>query len=169
MKRLAAVLAILLLPSAATPTGERVLRHEVTVAAPVEQVWNAWTTEQGLEFISAESRVELRIGGPYEWFLDLPPDADGRRGSEGSRVLAWLPRRMLAFAWTFPPDVASLRATGETTQVVVLFNALDEETTRVRLHAHGWRRGPDWEAGWAYFDAAWAAVLDRLQAHFAPN
>ena len=54
--------------------GDRILRKQVEVRAPLADVWNAWTTAEGLKFISAESRVELRIGGPYEWFLDLPPD-----------------------------------------------------------------------------------------------
>lgn len=142
------------------------LVHEITVAAPVAEVWYAWTTEEGLRFISAKSRVELRPGGAYEWFLDLPPDAAGRRGSEGSRVLAWLPSKMLAFAWTFPPDVPTLRAAGATTQVVVMFDALEGGGSRVRLHAHGWRDGADWEAGRRYFDAAWSAVLAQLQRHF---
>ena len=167
MRLLVALLAALAVPGAAFPEDERILRHEVTVEAPIGRVWDAWTTAEGLEFVSASSRVELRVGGAYEWFLDLPPDAAGRRGSEGSRVLAWLPHRMLAFAWTFPPNVATLRAAGETTQVVVLFDELDDASTRVGLSVHGWGDGSDWDAGWDYFDVAWRTVLDRLRSHFS--
>lgn len=167
MRWLAGLLATLVLPGASTLADERVLAHEMIVAAPVARVWHAWTTAEGLEFVSAESRVELRTGGAYEWFLDLPADSGGRHGSQGSKVLAWLPRRMLAFAWTFPPDIPSLRAAGETTQVVVLFDELDRASTRVRLYVHGWREGPEWDAGWDYFDTAWKLVLDRLRLHFS--
>jgi len=146
--------------------GPRILRKEVVVRASVGDVWHAWTTAEGLKFISAQSNVELRIGGPYEWFLDLPADADGKRGGQGARVLAFLPMEMLAFTWTFPPAVPSLRHAGATTQAVVLFDDLGDGTVRVRFAQHGWGDGADWDAGWAYFDAAWSKVLERLKAHF---
>jgi uncharacterized protein YndB with AHSA1/START domain len=145
-------------------TGSRILRKEVVVHASVGDAWHAWTTAEGLKFISAQSNVELRIGGPYEWFLDLPADADGKRGGQGARVLAFLPMAMLAFTWTFPPAVPSLRHAGATTQAVVLFDDLRDGTVRVRFAQHGWGEGADWDAGWAYFDAAWNKVLERLKA-----
>ena len=66
-----------------------------------------------------DKALDLEVGGRYEWFLDLEPDEQGRRGSEGSKVLAWSPKKMIAFSWTFPPDVPKLRYAGEMTQVVV--------------------------------------------------
>jgi hypothetical protein len=30
----------------------------------------------------------------------------------------------------------------------------------------GWRDGEDWDAGYAYFDAAWDHVLQRLEDSF---
>ncbi len=165
------VTAALAAATALPVTGEdamgRILRKEVVVEAPLAAVWHAWTTADGLRFASAASRVEMRPGGRYEWFLDGPADARGRRGSEGSRVLAFLPREMLAFSWTFPPDVAELRAAGATTQVVVLLDDLGDGRVRVRLAEHGWGDGPAWNAGWRYFDRAWSLVLDRLAAHLA--
>ena len=104
---LATILIVVNVPS--THAGEPdLISKEVTVNASLEYVWHSWTTAEGLSFISAQSNVDLRIGGPYEWFLDGPADERGYRGSQGSRVLAFLPGRMLAFAWTFPPDIPSL-------------------------------------------------------------
>ena len=143
----------------------RILIKEVVVRAPLQQVWHAWTTAEGLEFISAKSRVELKRGGPYEWFLDLPPDEMGKRGGEGARVLAWLPNEMLAFSWTFPPGIPELRNADVTYQVVVTFAEQADGTVAVVLKAHEWQSGPAWDEGWAYFDAAWSAVLNRLKAH----
>ena len=150
-------------PMGETPADTRVLRLQTVVAAPSQAAWTAWTTAQGLRFASAQSNVELRAGGPYELFLDLPPDEVGRRGSEGSQVLAWLPGRMLAFTWTFPPSIPSLRQAGETTQVVLLFDAVGPDRTRVSLYQHGWQSGADWDRGYAYFEGAWAAVLERFR------
>jgi uncharacterized protein YndB with AHSA1/START domain len=145
----------------------RMLFKEIVIDAPLADVWNAWTTADGLEFVSSKSNVELRVGGPYEWFLDLPPDARGRRGGEGARVLAFLPRQMLAFDWTFPPAVPTLRESDARTQVVVLLDEV-EDGTRVRFTQHGWQEGEDWDAGYDYFDKAWDYVLLSMKEHLEP-
>ncbi len=166
MNRSKAVLTlIVLLTCSAGFAGERMLVKEVTINATLDEVWHAWTTEEGLRFISAKSNVELRRGGPYEWFLDLPHDENGRRGGEGARVLAFLPKEMLAFSWTFPPSIPELRNAHETTQVVVRLTKLGDGRVNVQLIAHEWREGEAWDAGYAYFDNAWQRVLSALKAH----
>jgi hypothetical protein len=37
---------------------------------------------------------------------------------------------------------------------------------RVRFAQLGWQQGEDWDAGYAYFDAAWDGALGRLVEHF---
>lgn len=142
-----------------------ILEKIISIRAPLDAVWDAWTTNDGLSMISAQSNVDLRIGGPYEWFLQLPPDDNGRRGSEGSHILAYLPQRMLAFSWTFPPDVPELRDADERTQVVVLFDEEEDGQVRVSLYAHGWQNGEAWQRGWEYFDRAWGKVLKAMKQH----
>ncbi len=156
----------LALMSHASLASERTLSKNITVNAPLAEVWHAWTTEEGLQFISGKSRVELMPGGAYEWFLDLEPDELGYRGGERSHLLAVLPEDVLVFNWTFPPPVPTLRASGAMTQVVVRFEAIDDDNTHVRLDVGGWQDGDDWDAGYAYFDRAWTSVLDALRAHF---
>ena len=145
-----------------------ILRKEIVVDAPLAEVWNAWTTGEGLRFTSDESNVELRIGGPYEWFLNLPPDENRLRGGEGARILAFLPEEMLAFSWTFPPATPGLRAQRATTQVVVLLDE-SEDGVRVRLAQHGWQDGEEWQRGYEYFDDAWGRVLENLRRRFASD
>jgi uncharacterized protein YndB with AHSA1/START domain len=136
---------------------------QIDVAASLDDVWTAWTTAEGLRFVSEKSNVELRRGGPYEWFLDLPPDENGKRGGEGARILAFHPKQMLAFSWTFPPAVPELRNADETYQVVVYFTENDDGTVRVQLNAHEWQDGEPWDRGYEYFDRAWTAVLDHMK------
>jgi uncharacterized protein YndB with AHSA1/START domain len=80
----------------------RTLEKQVSVPAPIADVWTAWTTAEGVTSFSAPAaNIELRIGGPYEWLfmLDAPP---GERGAEGCTVQAFLPPRLLAFTWNAP-------------------------------------------------------------------
>lgn len=162
----ASLLMVLVAGSGVVSAGdddEQVLRKEITIHADLDEVWRAWTTEDGLAPVAGRSNVELRIGGSYEWFLDLEPDEDGLRGGEGSRVLAFLPGEMLAFDWTFPPSIPSLRKARAKTQVVVRLDRIGEGAVRVRFAQLGWEDGEDWERGYAYFDAAWDWVLKTMK------
>lgn len=145
----------------------RVLEKEVTVAASLGEVWHAWTTVEGLaSFFSKESKVELRVGGAYDMFLNIEPDHHGKRGSEGCKVLSYLPKEMLSFEWTFPPTIPSLRDNDAKTHVVLRFDPIGERRVRVRFAQLGWRKGENWDAGYAYFDKAWDGVLKKLADRF---
>lgn len=146
------------------PDTTRVLQKEITIETTVDRVWKAWTTEEGIRFASPISDIDLRPDGPYELFLNLPPDAQGRRGAEGSRVLTVLPKELFVFDWTFPPQVPNLRMSGTKTHVAIFF-ATVPGGTRVRLVQYGWGDGPDWEAGYRYFDEGWSTILQGMKAH----
>lgn len=170
----AAGLLLFLLPFAAAgengeAVSDRVIHKEVTVRATLDQVWQAWTTADGLAFVSPKSNVELRPGGPYEWFLHLEPDEQGKRGGEGARILEFTARERLVFDWTFPPSVPTLRYSGARTLVEVRFEDLGDGRVHVDFTQSGWKEGEDWDAGYAYFDEAWGFVLSRLKEHFEPQ
>ncbi len=145
---------------------QRIIRKEATVAGTVDDAWAAWTTQAGVaSFFSPDSRIELKLGGAYELYMGMTePDASGLRGSEGCRVLSYVPRSMLAFEWNFPPAVPTLRNARAKTFVVVRFDSAGQGRTRVRLTQLGWQEGQDWDAGYAYFDRAWGKVLEWLTA-----
>ena len=66
----ASLLMVLVAGSGVVSAGdddEQVLRKEITIHADLDEVWRAWTTEDGLAPVAGRSYVELRIGGSYEW------------------------------------------------------------------------------------------------------
>ena len=146
----------------------RILRKEIVVAASPEEVWHAWTTGAGIAgFFTAESKIELRLGGPYELYMGMTePDESGKRGSEGCKILSYVPHEMLSFEWNFSPATPTLRSAGAKTHVVLRFERLAGGRTRVRFAQLGWKEGEDWDKGYAYFDRAWTAVLNNLKEHF---
>ena len=118
---------------------DRVIRGEVVVAAPPDEVWEAWTTAEGIKsFFAPDCNVECRVGGPYEIFFD--PDAPtGQKGGEGLEILALQPKVMLAFTWNAPPRMADVRQ--QRTHVVIRLHSLGERRTRVTLWHDGWGVG----------------------------
>lgn len=141
-------------------------RTVAVIPAPVKAVWRCWTTSEGMaSFLAKRSRIELRPGGAYE--LVLKPDNEpGKQGSEGCRVLCFVPYELLAFSWNAPPSIPRLRNAGKRTQVVLRFEPVGREATRVTLTQLGFGEGEDWEKYRAYFREAWPFVLHRLQARF---
>jgi len=146
---------------------DRAIVKEVVVAASPEVVWPLWTTSQGMGWLVDRAHIELRLGGPYEiYFLDSAPE--GEQGSEGCRVLSWLPGRMVSFTWNAPPHLPGTRLAH--TFVVVELEPADGGT-RVRVTHLGWPASgledasSDWPATYAYFDRAWGNVLQALAKH----
>ncbi|MBN1826443.1 MAG: SRPBCC domain-containing protein [Candidatus Eisenbacteria bacterium] len=144
---------------------ERVIRGETTVNGTIEDVWAAWTTEEGIRsFFAPDCRVELKVGGPFEMYF-LPDAEPGSRGGEGNRILAFEPPRMLSFTWNAPPSIPSVRE--QRTHVTLRFHPLDEKRTRVVLIHDGWGEGEDWDKAYAYFERAWLkGVLPWLRYRF---
>jgi uncharacterized protein YndB with AHSA1/START domain len=155
-----------LLPMAADAPTERALVAETLVSAPPAEVYRLWTSEAGIAaWWVQQSHIELRVLGPYELHL-MGEQPEGSRGSEGCRVLGWLPDKMLAFTWNAPPNFGPLR--DQYTQVVVEFDAVGDRT-HVRLTHHGWPEPFDgrWPELYDYFETAWSRVLEALELHLA--
>lgn len=144
----------------------RVIRGEVVVEADLDAVWDAWTTEDGIaSFFAPACNIDLRVGGRYEILFD-PGAEPGNRGAEGVVILALQPGRMLAFTWNAPPRMPEIRK--QWTHVVVRFQPVGDERTKITLFHDGWGEGPEWDEAFEYFNRAWNdVVLPRLEYRFS--
>jgi len=142
------------------------LEKAILVDATLEEAWRAWTTVAGAKrFFAPEARIQLALGGKYELYFDLEAPK-GRKGSEGSKILSYVPQKMLSFSWGAPPQYEKSRQ--ELAQWVVLFfEPVDERHTIVRLLEFGWKDSEEGRKVYQYFDRAWALVLARLVHSFA--
>jgi len=139
--------------------------HEKVLDAPLQEVWKAWTTSEGLRrFLAADARVEMMRGGAFEVFLD--PDApEGSRGTEGCRVLSYLPRQMLSVEWIAPADYPELRKTKM--RILLKVEPARGGGVLVRLIQSGWGSGDDWDDLYRHYEEMWPGVLDRLAENLA--
>jgi uncharacterized protein YndB with AHSA1/START domain len=152
-------------PALAADAGpERAILKEAVVAAPIEEVWKAWTTSEGIAtFFAPEAVVEPRSGGAF--FVHMNPyGAPGMRGADDMRVLAVQENKMISFTWNAPPHLPETRA--QRTLVIVRLLPVAGNETRVRLTHIGWGDGGQWDQTYAYFDRAWGNVLANLQKRF---
>ncbi len=145
------------------PPEERMIRQEVIVSAPLAEVWRAWTTSQGAQaYFAPRANIELAVGGRYELLFNLA-GAEGSRGSEGCKVLSFLPMEMLSFEWNGPPSVASSQPARARTRVVVQFEELAGDRVKVKLTHLGMGQGPEWDKHYEHFSRAWAVIIENFK------
>ncbi len=143
---------------------DRILQKEAIVTATVADVWSALTTSAGVKaFLGVACNIDLRLGGPYEYYFDMSAPR-GSRGSEDCRVLSFLPQQMLSFEWNAPPSFGDLR--DQRTQVVIYLSSTADGHTKLQFNQLGWGVGDQWDELYDYFDRAWSAVLGALVEHF---
>lgn len=160
----AAVLLAGLLASPPVTAAERSLDKEVIIKASLDQAWQSWTTREGITaFFAPDARIEARVGGAFQIYID-PGAEPGMRGADEMRFLALQPKKMLSFDWNAPPHLPEARA--QRTFVILRFEPLGETETRVRLHHTGWGEGGEWDKAYAYFDRAWGHVLANLKKRY---
>ncbi len=140
------------------------LEIQVEVAASPTEVWQAWTTVEGLQsFFGRKAIVDLRTDGEFSIHF-FPENPAGQRGAEGMMLLAIEPEQRLAFTWDAPPKWPQIR--NKRTFVEVLLDPIDAGSTRVTLRHMGWGRGQEWSEVRDYFAQAWIVVLKRLKYAF---
>jgi uncharacterized protein YndB with AHSA1/START domain len=142
---------------------ERAIEKSVMVKASPSEVWNSWTSSQGVrEFLGVDSYIELKFGGRYEILFDNKPPV-GLQGSEGCQILSYVPERMLSFTWNAPPSLPEMR--NQKTFVVIQLTQ-GKDGTQVDLRQGGIGKGAGWDKYYDYFNKAWDSVLHALKERY---
>lgn len=140
---------------------DRMVRKEITVKGTREKAWQLWSTTDGLRsWFTPNSTIELKVGGRFEILFSMEAP-EGMRGSEGCRVLSFLPNEMLSFEWNAPPTLGEMRNLHHF--VVVQFDQVAADSVRVRLSEYGFGSGEGWDQVYQYFDRAWGMVMSEFE------
>lgn len=142
---------------AAPPQGPgKVLRIELSIPAPVHDVWQAFTTPQGLStWLAPDVSVDLRPGG--DWLVKFP----GSTG--GGTIVSFVPESEVVISALAPDRFPQVRATR--TRAAFTFTA-EGNSTRVCLTQTGWQSGAEWDAAYEYLTAGNAQLLAMLHHRF---
>jgi uncharacterized protein YndB with AHSA1/START domain len=137
-------------------TDDQTLRIERTFQAPIEAVFDAWTSEEvirrwwhvELGWETAAAEVDLRVGGAVRVVM-RDPEKDAEYGGGGTYTEIDPPTR-LAFTWIWDDDPRR-------TLIELDFEEADGVTTVSFTHSGLW----DEEAVREHEDG-WGKILDRL-------
>jgi uncharacterized protein YndB with AHSA1/START domain len=143
---------------ATTPTpAPQKLVIEVEVPAPVNEVWRAFSTSEGLTtWLTPEATVDLRPGG--EWTARFPGSSTG-----GGTIIRFVAEKELVLAALAPDKFPHVRA--ERTRVVFQFEPRGNSTV-VRLTQTGWKGEEEWIRAYEYLVAGNAELMAALHRRF---
>ncbi len=160
----AAVAALAVGMLGAAQAAERSIDKQIDVTASLDDVWDAWTTRDGIRsFFAPDANIDPRVGGAFQIYMD-PLAEPGLKGADEMRFMALQPKKMLSFDWNAPPHLEEVRK--QRTFVIVRFEPVSDKLTRVSLHHTGWGDGGEWDKTYAYFDRAWPRILANLKKRF---
>lgn len=137
---------------------EKALRFEITVPAPLGDVWTAFSTTDGLAtWLWSDVRVDLRPGG--DWLVLYP---GGKTG--GGTVVSFEPGRRLTLKALAPEQFPAVRE--QRTTAVFAFEAVTPQSTKVTLVQTGWQSGDEWDRAYEYLADGNAVLLRQLHRRF---
>lgn len=149
--------------------GDNRLVHEGIVAAPVKDVWMAFTTKEGQEsWMAAHSEIELKVGGLMRTNYD-PKGTIGDAKTIENMIISYDPERMLSIRVTKPPEGFPFPNAVMNMWTVIYFEAASPRTTRVRFVGLGFGSDEESAKMRAFFDRGNAYTLKQLQERFAPK
>lgn len=146
------------------PTGERILVEKVVIEAPLADVWQAYTTEEGYTAWAApKARIDLRVGGTI--LTHYGADAEiGDPGTNTLHIVNYVPERVL----TLRAEVANnwpevMKQDGERLTNVILFESLSPTRTCVESFGVGYGGSPEYEGLLTFFLAANRSLYGELK------
>lgn len=146
--------------------GVRTLQHQVILSATPAQVFDAFTTVDGLRAWAVPfAAVDFKVGGIWESSYSL----SGRAGDAGNiknRYLAYVPGRMVAFQAVAAPPTFQHPEVLTDVFTVAEIEGVSEGKTRLTLSMVGYRSGREFDAVYELFlrNNAWS--LEQLQKRF---
>ncbi|WP_114522025.1 SRPBCC domain-containing protein [Altererythrobacter sp. ZODW24] len=117
---------------------QKTLIQSVLIAAPVADVWAAFTTEDGYTSWAVPNvRIDLRTGGMMEsnYSADF---VEGDPQNIKNQIIAYVPERLLVLKNVQAPAGFASRETMDRLTSVFEFEAMSDGSTKVTIHGIGY-------------------------------
>lgn len=161
--RIRVVLATLMMTSNTWGQSVDPLVHEGSIGAPIETVWRAWTTSEGLRsWLAPHAEIELRIGGKMRTNYNAAGSLSDAQTIENT-ILSYEPYRMLSFRVTKAPADFPFADVVKDMWTVIYFESPEPTQTIVRVVSLGFTAATQSQAMRAFFDQGNAATIRQMQ------
>ena len=130
---------------------ERTLVQDIVIAAPVGEVWKAFTDEvKARDWIAPKTKFDIRVGGEMRSSHDANSTLDDDK-TIVNRILSLEPERLLSIQNVKAPAGFKNAELFQKTWTVIHFESLGANSTRLRSVGLGYGDGPDWDVVYDFF------------------
>lgn len=142
---------------------------EAIVEAPLDSVWAAWTTSDGLRaWLAPETDIDLRVGGLMRANYD-PAGELGDGNTIENAVLSFEPQRMLSIrVIKAPTDFPFPNAIRDMWTVLYFYEA-GPDRTKLRIVSLGFGRDEESQRMRTFFEHGNRVTVQALQRRFSPK
>lgn len=152
--------------SYAAPDGTRVLQQEIVVNATPAEVWEAFTTAEGLKSWAVPAAwVDFRVGGSWETSYD-PAATQGDPANIRNRILSYQPTSMISIQAVQAPPGFEHAELLENLLSVFTFEPVSAHHTLVVAAGVGYVQGEGYDALYEFFRRGNRWTLERLRERF---
>lgn len=146
-----------------TKTPELVLIQELTVKAPIDSVWNAYTTKKGWENWAVPlAEVDLRVGG----FIKTNYNAQGKIGDSTTivtHIINYVPKRLLTLQAEISDNFPEfMKEDSKDFFNIIYFDELENGDTNIKSFGIGYKNNPKYLSLMSYFIPANEKTLMNL-------
>lgn len=133
-----------------TNAGEYILEQRVVINAPVSDVWDAYTTDEGwMAWAAPRAQVDLRVGGTI---LTAYTGEIGGPQTNTLRIINYVPNELL----TLRADVSQnwpevMQQDGENLSNVILFDEVEPGKTQITSYGMGYGDSPEYDQLMQFF------------------
>lgn len=146
-----------------TKTPELVLIQELTVKAPIDSVWNAYTTKRGWENWAVPlAEVDLKVGG----FIKTNYNEKGKIGDSTTiitHIINYVPKRLLTLQAEITDNFPEfMKEDAQDFYNVIYFDELENSHTHIKSFGIGYKNKSKYLSLMNYFIAANEQTLMNL-------
>ncbi len=161
--KIALLMLALLVCSSVFGQDNRVVAH-FEVEASIDDVWNAFTTTQGLKsWVAPLADIDLRIGG--KWRANYNKDGHlGDATTIENTILSYDSKRMLSLKATKFPDGFAFEEVAKNTWSVFYFSTISETKTKITIVGLGYDDSEQSQKMKSFFKPANEYSMEQLKA-----
>jgi uncharacterized protein YndB with AHSA1/START domain len=136
------------------------------IDAPVEEVWKAFTTKEGIEsWMVPVAEIDFRVGGAMRTNYN-PNGKIGDPNTITNTILSYDPKRMISIRATGAPVSFPFKKALEKSWTVIYFEPLAGNRTRVKVVGLGYDEDSESQMMREFFKKGNAVTLEHLKKRF---
>ena len=146
------------------PSGELMLKQAITIEAPLEKVWQAYTnSEEWKKWVTPVVEMDFRINGTIKSHYD-PTATIGDQGTIIIHILNYIPFKQITMQSELNENFPDfMKGEEKNLYSIVEFEGIHERQTKVILYGIGYKNEPRWQELLKFFIQGNEMTLNQLK------